>query len=62
MADAARSVDEDPGEIVKITWQEAMNRFGVDKPDLRFGMELVELTEKTMKLIEQHLEELKKNP
>ncbi|MCM3882955.1 aspartate--tRNA ligase [Frankia sp. R82] len=30
--------------IERITWHEAMNRFGVDKPDLRFGLELVELT------------------
>jgi len=42
---AARAAGQDPGEIVKITWQEAMNRFGVDKPDMRFGSELVELTD-----------------
>jgi aspartyl-tRNA synthetase len=33
-----------PPPIARITWREAMERFGVDKPDMRFGMELVELT------------------
>jgi aspartyl-tRNA synthetase len=42
---AARAAGHETGEIVKITWHEAMNRFGVDKPDLRFGMELTELTD-----------------
>ncbi|MBP9054294.1 MAG: aspartate--tRNA ligase [Ilumatobacteraceae bacterium] len=42
---AAEAAGKDTGgEIVKITWHEAMNRFGSDKPDLRFGMELTELT------------------
>jgi aspartyl-tRNA synthetase len=44
--DAAEAVlGERPGEIPQITWHESMDRYGVDKPDLRFGMELVELTE-----------------
>ena len=31
--------------IQRMTWQEAMDRFGSDKPDLRFGMELVNVTD-----------------
>ena len=31
--------------IQRMTWQEAMTRFGSDKPDLRFGMELVDVSE-----------------
>ncbi len=35
---------ERPGSIAHMTWHEAMERFGSDKPDVRFAMELVELT------------------
>jgi len=31
-------------EIPRMSWQEAQDRFGSDKPDLRFGMELTDLT------------------
>jgi aspartyl-tRNA synthetase len=34
-----------PDVIPRMTWHDAMERYGVDKPDTRFGMELVELTE-----------------
>lgn len=36
---------EVPLPIPRMTWQEAMDRFGSDKPDIRFGMELVDVSE-----------------
>ncbi len=33
-----------PLPLPRMTWSEAMDRFGTDKPDLRFGMELVDLS------------------
>ena len=36
---------EVPLPIERMSWQEAMDRFGSDKPDARFGMELVDITD-----------------
>jgi len=44
MAAAEAVLGERPPQIEQITWLDAMNRFGLDKPDMRFGMELIELT------------------
>ena len=44
VAAAIAVTGEAPPEIERITWHYAMNRFGIDKPDLRFAMELIELT------------------
>jgi aspartyl-tRNA synthetase len=35
---------EIPSTIPRMTYQEAMSRFGSDKPDLRFGLELIDVT------------------
>jgi aspartyl-tRNA synthetase len=40
-AEAATGVR--PGPIERLTWADAMDRYGSDKPDLRFGMELIDL-------------------
>ena len=34
-----------PNPLPRIKWIDAMNRYGSDKPDVRFGMELVDLTD-----------------
>ncbi|MGA1043667.1 MAG: aspartate--tRNA ligase [Phycisphaerales bacterium] len=35
----------DVPEIQRMTWLDAMNRFGIDRPDLRFGLELVDVSD-----------------
>ncbi len=45
MSAAEAVTGERPPTIEQMTWIDAMNRFGVDKPDLRFGIELIELTD-----------------
>jgi aspartyl-tRNA synthetase len=45
VADATEAATgQRPGQIGRMTWLEAAERYGSDKPDIRFGMELVELT------------------
>ena len=44
MGEAAEAATgERPGEFARMTWAVAIDRYGTDKPDLRFGMELVDL-------------------
>ncbi len=41
---AEAATGERPPPIERMTWSEALDFYGTDKPDLRFGMELVDLT------------------
>ena len=41
---AEAATGERPPPIEQITWADALDRYGTDKPDLRFGMELVDLS------------------
>ena len=46
VADATEAVTgERPTEFPRMTYAEAMERFGSDKPDTRFGMELTDITD-----------------
>jgi aspartyl-tRNA synthetase len=42
---AEAATGERPPPIEHMTWTEARDRFGTDKPDLRFGLELIDLSE-----------------
>ena len=35
----------DLGKLPRITWEESMRRFGTDKPDTRFGLELIDISD-----------------
>ncbi len=41
---AEAATGERPSDVPRMTWAEAIDRYGTDKPDLRFGMELVDLS------------------
>jgi aspartyl-tRNA synthetase len=41
---AEAATGERPPAIARMTWADALDRYGTDKPDLRFGMELIDLT------------------
>ncbi len=38
-------LDVEIGEIPTMSWHEAVERFGIDRPDLRFGLELVDVSD-----------------
>lgn len=38
-------LNESDGSFKQIPWKEAMNKYGVDKPDLRFGLEILPVTD-----------------
>ncbi len=41
---AEAATGERPPPIERMTWADALDRYGTDKPDLRFGMELLDLS------------------
>ena len=47
--------------FTRITWQEAMDRFGSDKPDARFGLELFDISDIMMESTFEPVKETLKN-
>ena len=45
IAAAKAAIGSEPPPIERMTWHDAMNHYGIDKPDLRFEMKLIEMTE-----------------
>src|SRR5579863_7000461 len=41
---AEAAIGERPPPIIRMTWSDALDRYGTDKPDLRFGLELLDLS------------------
>ena len=56
----AAGVDVKP-PFTRITWQEAMDRFGSDKPDTRFGLELFDISDIMMESTFEPVKETLKN-
>ena len=56
----AAGVDVKP-PFERITWQEAMDRFGSDKPDARFGLELFDISDIMMESTFEPVKETLKN-
>ena len=44
IAAAKAATGVEPPPIERMTWHDAMNHYGIDKPDLRFEMKLIEMT------------------
>ena len=42
---AGKTLLTDPKHIPRLSYRDSMERYGVDKPDLRYGLELIDLTE-----------------
>ncbi|MCZ6834223.1 MAG: aspartate--tRNA ligase [Planctomycetota bacterium] len=43
-------LDVEIGEIKTISWHDAMERYGIDRPDLRFGLELEDISDLAAKM------------